>query len=167
MPKALDLTDLGHGLTSEKHLFIARLVREFDPNLSLRRMRDSDPMYAHAMSFDPPRIFGVWEEHVGPGHPNWVFIIPESAVDERVIARLYENDFRRLGGAKGASTKLLAMHAANERAKRKAHGELMAERREEMLGIAELAAKKNAFRHRINGEDVIIGETIRPVRERY
>lgn len=164
MSRTIDLTDAGFGLTSERHLFIARLVREFDPNLSLRRIQSSDPQFPHAMSFNPPREFGIWEENVGPGHPNWVFLVPESAVDERIVARLYENDFKRLGGAEGASTKLLAMHTAHERAKLKAHEEMMAERREEMLGVAELAAKKNSFRHTIAGREVIIGDTVRPVR---
>lgn len=163
MTRSLDLADAGHGLTTEKQFFIARLVRELDPNLSLRRIQSSDPMFAHAISFKPPRLYGVWEQNVGPGHPNWVFLVAESAVDERIIARLLENDFKRVGTTE-AMSKLHALHAANDAAKRKQREELEAERREEMVGIAELARKKDTFRHRIGGRDVIIGDTVRPVR---
>lgn len=164
MTRALDLTDVGHGLRTEKQLRIARMLREYNPRLSLRRIPESDPAFAAGMQFDPPRVFGVYEENVADHLPNWVFTVAEMSIDERLLARVAENDFARGGGATKMWNKFLALKTAQELEKRARQEEIMAAREEEMLGVAKLAEKRSTFRHRINGELMQIGDTIRPIK---
>ena len=155
MARAYDLSGMAHGLTTERQLHIHRLLQEYDPNLSLRRIPERDP------AFRPPRVFGVYEEHVGPGQPHWVFTLAEYSIDERILARVRENDFQRLGGAKGAWDKFMALKTAQEESRKKAELERQLEREEQMLAIGRMSDKKSTVRHIINGEEYIIGDTLR------
>ena len=158
MARAMDLSGLGHGLTTEKQLHIGKLLHDYDPNLSLRRIPERDP------AFRPPKVFGVWEENVAPGQTNWVFTLAEMSIDERVLARIVENDMRRQG-ASAQFAKMMAIQGAAAASKAKKEADQMAEREEEMIGIGRLAARKHTFRHVLRGQQVVIGDTIRPVRK--
>lgn len=154
MTRAFDLSGMQHGLTTERQLHIHRLLQDYDPNLSLRRIPERDP------AFRPPKVFGVYEEHVGPGQPNWVFTLAEYSIDERILARVRENDFRRLN-ADGQWDRLMALKAAQDESRRKAQAEVQLERDNEMRAIGRMAAEKSSFRHTINGEEFIVGDTLR------
>ncbi len=162
--RAVSLSGMGHGLTTEKQLHINQMLVDYSGGkLSLRRIPESDPAFRYGMQLTPPKIFGVYEENVAAGQPNWVFTLAEMSIDERVLARIIENDLSR-GGADAHRAKFEAFERAQQASKLKAHAEMMEEREDEMLTIGRLAAKKHTFRHRIGGEDVIIGDTIRPAR---
>lgn len=159
----MDLSGLGHGLTTEKQLHIARLLSDYDSNLSLRRIGERDPAFAAGMAYNPPRVFGVWEENVAPGQPNWVFTLAEMSIDERVLARVVENDLKRQGASEHFA-KYMAVVGAAQASRLKRDADRQQERMDEMLALGELAGRKTTFRHHLNGQDVIIGDRIRPVR---
>lgn len=154
-----------YGLTTEAQLHVARLVEAYDPNLSLRRLPERDPAAIAGAKRPTPHTFGIFERNVAPGQPNWVFTMPESAVTPfRVMSRIRENDLHR-GGVSAHAAKFQAQleaKAATDRAADQARAE---ERREEQLGIAELAQRKTSFKHRMpNGDLVVIGDRVRTVR---
>lgn len=163
--RAFDLSSAGHGLRTERQHHIAQMVRDIDPRLSLRRIPENDPAFEYGARLNPQKLFGVWEENVSHELSNWVFTLAEMSIDERVPARLIENDLRR-SGASERIAKLEAFERANEASRLKQQAEMMAEREDEMRVIGELAGRKSTIRHRINGEDFIIGDTVRPVRSR-
>jgi len=155
---------MGNGLTNERHLHINRMLQDYsNGKLSLRRIPENDPAFAYGAKLTPPKLYGVWEERVAAGQPNWVFTLAEMSIDERVLARVMENDLSRQGVPE-RQAKMEALTRANEASKYKAEADRMAEREDEMLTIGRLAGKKSTIRHRINGEDVIIGDTVRPRR---
>lgn len=157
MSRAIDLSGSGHGLTTEKQLRINRLLQQYDPNLSLRRIPERDP------AFRPPKVFGVFEENVAPGEPNWVFTLAEYSIDERILARIRENDFKRLNAA-GQWDKFAALKSAEEQVKAQQELEQRQARNDEIRDFARLADRKSVMRHTINGEEFIIGDTVRRAR---
>lgn len=163
MARSIDLDGMGHGLTTEKQLYVNKLLQEYDPNLSLRRIPERDPAAIAGARLDPPKIFGVHEANVAPGQSPWAFTLAEMSIDERVLARVVSNDLQRRGASKQFAD-LLAIQGAAEAGRRKREAELLEEREDEMLTIGALARKKATFRHTLNGEDVIIGDRIRPAR---
>lgn len=163
MSRTIDLGGLGYGLTTEKQLHINRLLQDYDPHLSLRRIPEGDPAAIAGAKFTPPKVYGVWEDNVAAGQPNWVFTLAEMSIDERVLARIASNDMQKVGADKRMAN-FMALQGAAEASRMKKQIDLEAERREEMIGIGELAGRKTSFRHTLNGEDVIIGDTIRPAR---
>jgi hypothetical protein len=147
----VDFRTSAYGLTSAKHAAINDLVRAYNPRLSLRRIPTSDP------AFTPQKPYGVFEEGVDPRTTPWVFTLAEMSIDERVVARLYENDFAR-AGASEQHAKMLALRAAQETAALREEAERDADRREEMIAIGRLADKRSQFRHRFaDGTTQIIG----------
>lgn len=158
MSKLVDFNDIANGLTTEKQRHIAQMVRDASGGLlELKRIPEGDP------AFRPPHVYGVYERNVAAGLSHWVFTLMEMSIDERVVARVLENDMRR-HGANEKMAKYLAFENANKASELKVQAEKMAEREDEMKTIGKLAGKHSAFRHTINGQDVIIGDTIRPVR---
>lgn len=155
---------MGHGLTNPRHLHINQMLLDYSRGkLSLRRIPERDPAFAAGIRETPPKVFGVWEENVASDQTNWVFTLAEMSIDERVLARVMANDFER-SGASERFAKLQAFEVANKASQLKKQAEMMEAREDEMRTIGRLAGQKSTFRHRINGEDVIIGDRIRPVR---
>lgn len=150
-----DFRDLGYGLTSEREFLTNKLVHDYDPRLSFRRIPEGDPYYT------AENPWGVWEEGVAPGLSPWAFTV--NYCDDRVIARLIEADLLREGASERIA-RIEAMNRASEASKMRQQLDEMEARREEMEGVARLATSRTTIRHRINGEDVIIGDKIRPVR---
>lgn len=156
------------GLDHPDLVRIHRLINDYDPNLSLRVIPPGDPIREWASQQSPPRDYGVWENNVdtsgfGGGLSNWVFTIARAQIDERTFARVLEADFRRRGVPERMA-KLKAFDAAQDLSRKRGLMEKFEERREEMIGLGALARNKSTLRHTIRGEDVIIGDTVRPVR---
>lgn len=150
------------GLITEPQRFLNQLLREYDPYLSLWRIPESDPAFAAGMQFDPPRVFGIREE-TSAAETKWVFTIPEISIQNpaAIIARVAAGDMTKFDPAK--KMQLLQDSArAVELAKQKRYEEQLAERREEMLFIA--STGKSSIRHKMNGEDLILGDEVRRVR---
>lgn len=147
----VDFRTSAYGLTTEKHRQINDLLQAYSPRLSLRRIPTSDP------AFHPSKPYGVFEEGVDPRTSPWVFTLAEMSIDERVVARIYENDFAR-AGADAQMAKTLALRAAQENRQAQDEAERRAAARDEMMAIGRLAGEKSQFRHRFaNGETLIIG----------
>jgi hypothetical protein len=158
-----DFRDSAHGLTTERHFHINRLLMDYSPNLSLRRIAENDPAFAFGASLNPPKIYGVWEDGVASSQSNWVFTLADMSIDTRVLARIMENDMKR-SGVDERKAKLVALGRAEEAGRLKQQMNRMEERREEMIGLGKLAGKKSTIRHTFaNGEKVIIGDRIEPV----
>lgn len=160
-----DFRDSQFGLTTERQFHINRMLRDYNPKLSLRRIPETDPAFREGMRMNPPKVFGVWEEGVSSDVPNWVFTLAEMSLDQRVLARIMENDMSRVDGD-ARMNKFLALQRSEEASKLKKQMEVDEARRDEMLWIGRQGkyGTKTTVRHRINGEDVILGDTIRPVR---
>lgn len=164
MARAHDLTGIEYGLTTERMLHINAILHDYDRNLSLRRIPADDPAAVYGATLNPPKLYGVYEENVAPGQPNWVFTLAEMSIDERVIARVMENDLAR----EGMSVKVAKQQAimrAQEASRLKVDMDRNAERREEQLFIGRAVDSNKAVRMNLEGRDVIIGDTIRPARE--
>lgn len=161
----MDLGAHAYGLHGERQIRINQMLQEYNPKLSLRRIGENDPAFRAGQRFDPPRVLGVWEEPVERGESNWVFTLAEISVDDRILARIFENDFAKNGGAKGKYSKLLAMRQAEEYGRLKKDRDKIEERRDDMISMGKLARIHGPVRVNINGEDLILGDTIRPVRK--
>ena len=158
-----DFRDSAHGLTTERHFHINRMLMDYSPKLSLRRIAENDPAFAAGAKLNPPKIYGVWEDNVSAGQPNWVFTLADMSIDTRVLARIMENDMKRVG-VDERKAKLIALGRAEEAGRLKLQADRMEERREEMIGLGKLAGKKNTIRHTFaDGQKVIIGDRIEPV----
>jgi len=162
------LDEHAYGLDDERLVRIHRLLNDYDPNLSLRAIPPGDPIapWAAQQGHD----YGVYEsgvahsaEHHGGNMTNWVFTLAKHEVDDRVIARVLEADFRRNG-----VEERIARHKAHEEATKlsqlRALMDKQEARRDEMLALGEMSRHKATIRHKIHGEDVIIGDTVRPLR---
>lgn len=161
--RAIDLSAAGYGLRTERQLHINRILMDATGGkLTLRRIPEADPAFRMGMQSDPPKIFGVHEAGVASNLSPWVFTLAEMSIDERIVARALAGDFSRHSAAEQMS-KVQAFEAANRASKLKIEAERLAEREDEMVSIGRLAGKKHSFRHRISGEDFIIGDTVRPV----
>lgn len=158
-----DFRDSAHGLTTERQFHINRMLMDYSPKLSLRRIAESDPAFKFGATLNPPKIYGVWEDGVASSETNWVFTLAEMSIDERVLARIMENDMKRTG-VDARKAKMIAFGRAEEASRLKRQADRMEERREEMIGLGKLAGKKNTIRHTFaDGEKVIIGDRIEPV----
>lgn len=159
-----DFRDSAYGLTTERQQHINRLLRDYsEGKLSLRRIAENDPAFAAGMKLNPPKVFGVWEENVASGQPNWVFTLAEMSIDERVLARIMENDMKRMG-ATDRMAKMMAIGRANEASKLKAQLEIQEARREEMLGLGKIMEKKSVVTHTIDDVKYRIGDRMMPVK---
>jgi hypothetical protein len=155
----IDFNDIANGLLTEKARHIAQMVKDVSGGkLELRRIPENDP------AFRPPKVFGVWEFNVASDQTPWVFTLMEMSIDERVIARIIENDFKRQGASERFA-KLMAVEQAEKASSLKKYADKQAERKEEMLAIGKMSQYKSQFTHVINGEKVIIGDTIRSPRK--
>lgn len=162
----INLAEHSFGLRSEAELRINRMLRDYDPNLSLRRIPEGDPAFNAGRAKTPPHTHGVWEEGVNTLKGilgNWVFTLAEMSIDHRVLARIAEGDMRKHGVPEKIA-KLRAHQETAELERQRAMYDIIEERREEMEAIGRMARTKSTIRHRINGEDVIIGDTVRPLR---
>jgi len=75
--RAIDLSGMGNGLTNERHLHINRMLQDYsNGKLSLRRIPENDPAFSYGAKLTPPKLYGVWEERVAAGQPNWVLPSP-------------------------------------------------------------------------------------------
>jgi len=158
-----DFRDSAYGLTTERQHHINAMLRDYsNGKLSLRRIAENDPAFQVGIKMNPPKVFGVWEEGVAADQPNWVFTLAEMSIDERVLARIMENDMKRTGVTERMA-KMMAIGRANEASKLKREAEIMAERREEMLGLGKIMEKKSVVTHTINGVKVRIGDRVVPV----
>lgn len=161
----INLAEHSYGLRSEAEMRIHRMLQDYDPNLSLRRIPEGDPAFLAGRAKTPPHTHGVWEEGVitlgvlG----NWVFTLAEMSIDHRVLARIVEGDMRK-HGVNEKMAKLRAHQETAELERQRAMYDLIEERRDEMEAIGRMARTKSTIRHRINGEDVIIGDTVRSLR---
>jgi hypothetical protein len=143
-----------YGLTTEPQRLLNKMLQDFDPYLSLRRIPEGDPAFLAGRAFDPPRTFGVWEE-TSAASTKWVFTIPEISIQNPggVLARVAAGDMSKLSPAQ----KIQLLRDANQAAelgRQKANEEKMAERREQALFIA--SSRKSRLRHTLNGEEVVI-----------
>lgn len=159
-----DFRDSAYGLTNERQHHINGMLRDYSKGkLSLRRIAENDPAFQAGMRLNPPKVFGVWEDGVAPGEPNWVFTLAEMSIDERVLARIMENDMKRMG-ASDRMAKMMAIGRANEASKLKREAEIMAARREEMVGLGKIMEKKSVVTHIIDGVKYRIGDRLVPVK---
>jgi hypothetical protein len=126
------------------------MVQDYNPRLSLRRVPVGDP------GFNPERPYGVFEE-VGPGVRPWVFFLSESMINERVLARLYENDLSKQG-VDERMAKLIAFNAAQAKTQQAVVDETMAERQEQMLFLAKAGSRQSTVRLKVDGDDIIVAD---------
>lgn len=165
----LNLRDHAAGLDTERLQFYGKLVNEmYGLEAELRRIPNDDPIRDWAAQQVPPHEFGIWERNVsatafGGILSNWAFTFPANAIDDRIIARLIEADMRR-GGADQRTAKYEAQRRAKIAGQDAEFMRKFEERREEMVTLGKMAEGKTTIRHRINGEDVIIGDEVRSVR---
>jgi len=158
-----DFSLLGGGLTTDRELHYAAIVRDVSQgDAELRRIDPSDPKFPWAAQQQPPHVYGIWERNVGGGLANWAFTFAEMSLDDRVIARLVEADMHR-EGVDPRRARMLAHETGRQLSKAKADAEREEARRDEMAAIGRLADKKSSFRHKIDGETYIIGDTVRKV----
>ena len=163
---ALRLNETGHGLRTEREFRLHRMLQDYDRNLSLRRIPEGDPSFGQYQG-ELLITHGVWEEGVntmGGVISPWVLRVPEESLDDRLFARVIDGDMAKNGNADERTRKALALQQAEELGRTRALMDLLEERQDEMMTIGELARTKSTIRHRINGEDVIIGDTVRSVR---
>lgn len=152
----INFDEYHYGLDTDAKRHINRMLHDYDDRLSLRRIANTDP------AFTPEKPYGVWEDGLHSNMTNWVFTLAETMIDERVIARIAANDMTKQGASERfAKWKALEMaQQASAHLKRIEEAEA---KREEMIGMAKLH-NRTSYRHRINGEDVIIGDEIRSPR---
>jgi len=160
-----DLAAHAFGLRTERQILTNQMLQDYNPKLTLRRIGERDPAFAAGQKFNPPRVLGVWEEPVARGETNWVFTLAEISVDPvRILARVAENDFSKANG-KERFDRLLAFKQLEEAVKLKELNDKNQERREEMITAGKLMRRNGTVRMKINGEDVLVGDTITPVRK--
>lgn len=151
-----------YGLITEPQKLLNRMLQDYDPYLSLRRIPENDPAFAAGMQHNPPRIFGVWEE-TSSASTKWAFTIPEISIQNpgAILARVAAGDMTKMSGKEKLEL-LRKAQEATKLAERKVQAEKEAERREEMLFIASTA--KSRITHTLNGEKLILGDTVRSAR---
>jgi len=164
----IDLGAHAAGLDSERLRYYGKLIDEMYPEVELRRIPHDDRIMPWAAAQNPPHEFGIWERNVGTHAfggvlSNWVFTFAEASVDDRIIARLLEADMRRQGASERVA-KVEAQRRTKIATEQATFMRKFEERREEMIALGEMAGRKDTIRHKIGGEDVIISDTLRPVR---
>lgn len=135
--RATDLRGYGHGLETETQRDVDRLLNDYDPNLSLRRIPERDP------AFSPEKPFGVYEEGT-LGLTPWVFTLAPYACDERVLARVAAGDMAKRGVVDEmakAQANALAAQAWRDRQR----AEDVQNRTDEMLSVAKLGERYSRF----------------------
>lgn len=154
MPRLDDLArQHANGLVTDAQRRIDVMLHDYNEKLSLRRIPTSDP------AFTPGQPYGVHEEGVARGQTPWVFTLSEYSIDTRILARIWENDFAR-AGAQEQWTQMELLAAAEEYAKHQLAEEEQEAKREEMLAIA--TNQKTSFRHKFNGETMIVSDDPEP-----
>lgn len=150
------------GLTTEPQKILNMMLRDFDPYLSLRRIPESDPAFGPSRAQTPPHEFGVWEE-TSTASTKWVFTLPEAYIlsPQTVIARIAAGDATKLSPRERIELLQKANRAADA-AKDKYWEDKAAAKREEMLFIA--SNGKSRITHTIDGEKMIVGDTVRRAR---
>ena len=162
-----DFRDSAYGLTTEQQFHVNRMLQDYsNGKLSLRRIAESDPAFKFGAKLNPPKVFGVWEDGVAPGEPNWVFTLAEMSIDHRVLARIMENDMKRMG-ADERIAKRMALGRAAEASKLKHQAEEMEARREEMVSLGKIMDKKSVVTHTIGGVKYRIGARLEPVKGKH
>lgn len=154
----IDFSNQNHlyGLETDAARRVNELLQAYSPRLTLRRVPTVDP------SFDPQKPFGVYEEGVRADREilsPWVFFLSEHSIDERILARIYENDMLR-HGVNATIAKNDALRRAQADAKKKLEDERLAAAQEEAVGLVKLMGRKTTVRHDFgdgNGR-VIIGD---------
>lgn len=145
-----------YGLDREDARIVNDLLHDYNPKLSFRRVPEADP------AFDPNKPWGVYEEGVNASREilsPWVFFVHDSAIDHRVLARIYENDFARQG-ANALVARNEAMKKALAQTQTRAREEIAEAGRDRALFLAKALQHKTAVRHDFgdgNGR-VIIGD---------
>lgn len=154
--------EAAHGLTTEPQKILNMMLRDFDPYLSLRRIPENDPAFGPARAQTPPHEFGVWEE-TSTASTKWVFTLPEAYVlsPQTVLARVAAGDATKLTPRQRIELLEKANRAA-EAAKDKYWEDVRAARHEEMLFLA--SSGKSRVTHTIDGEKMIVGDTVRRAR---
>jgi hypothetical protein len=162
--KHIDLGAHALGLETEHQIRTNQMLQDYNPKLSLRRIPEQDPAAIAGRRFNPPRIFGVWEDGVARGETNWVFTLAEvSIVPDRILTRIFQNDFARTN-PKEKFDLLLAQDRAAEALRMKKMVERQEESREDMIAAGKVMRRNGTVRMQINGEEWLVGDTIRPVR---
>lgn len=162
----MDLGAHAQGLTTDMQMKVDRLLKDYSPKLSLRKIGDNDPALHAGLRFNPPRTYGVWEEPVARGETNWVFTVAEISITPALLVRVAEGDFAKTNAGQKFD-QFQARQQIAEALRLKEQNDHNAERREEMIltGKAMRRAGNGTARVRINGEDVLVGDTITPVRK--
>lgn len=147
----LNLAEHAYGLDNEAAIRLNEMIRQAYPNLSLRRIPDSDPF------FTPEKPWGVWEDTVlrTGAQSNWVFAVSGYSLDHRVLARLYENDMSR---SEVRNRKWEALAQAEHDAKQKHWEEELERRNDEALQFLLAARGKNYLTMNVDGDRVKIGD---------
>ncbi len=152
----LNLEQHANGIDSPELALIDKAVRAYHYSLSLRRVQPSDP------DFTPSMPWGIWEENVGPGQSNWVFMVPPGALTlENVLGRIRAGDMVK-EGADPRAARHEAMAMAAQVAERARYQDMMEQRRDEMVFVGK--TPKSSIRMKINGEDRIIDSEARSPR---
>lgn len=127
-------------LLSEKHIRIAQLIKEYDPNLELMWIPPED------RSSNEPQLdtFCIaYRSHTGD--INVVRRLVESEVDERLIAWLWQNDMARQN-PKDIIARLDAEVEQEKRDREKRHAEIREEARDKANTI--LRSPLHTFKHK-------------------
>lgn len=162
----MDLGAHAQGLTTDIQFKVDRLLKDYSPKLSLRKIGDNDPALHAGMRFNPPRLYGVWEEPVARGETNWVFTVAEISISPALLVRIAEADFAKTN-PKEKFDQFMAREQVAEALRRKEQNDYHEGRRDEMMlaGKAMRRAGNGTARIRINGEEVLVGDTITPIRK--
>lgn len=150
MTRATDFRGYGHGLETEQQRDVDRLLNDYDPNLSLRRIPERDP------AFRPEKPFGVYEEGT-LGVTPWVFTLAGYACDQRVLARIAAGDMAKRGVREDMAkqqAEALAAQAWDDRQR----AMQAQDRHDEMLSVAKLGERYSRFtmRNPLTGERMVV-----------
>lgn len=150
MTRATDLRGYGHGLETEQQRDVDRLLNDYDPNLSLRRIPERDP------AFRPEKPFGVYEEGT-LGVTPWVFTLAGYACDQRVLARVAAGDMAKRGVREDMAKQQAEALAAQAWQDRQRAMQAQ-DRHDEMLSVAKLGERYSRFtmRNPITGERMVV-----------
>jgi hypothetical protein len=148
--RATDLRGYGHGLETETQRDTDRLLHDYDPNLSLRKIPERDP------AFTPGKPFGVYEEGT-LGLTPWVFTLAGYACDERVLARVAAGDMAKRG-VREDMAKVQAQALAKKAAQDRQRAVELQDRTDEMLSVGKMAERYSRFTmtDQRTGERVIV-----------
>lgn len=150
------------GLESEAALHVHRLLRDYDHHLSLRKLQEGEPAFREGRKQNPPLVYGVHEETAISASP-YVFLVSEVSLGNpaAILARVAMGDATKYTVAERMEF-LKRSHTAAELAERKRFEEEQAARIDEAKFIA--STQKSRIRHKIDGDDVIIGDETRSAR---